>query len=292
MNFGGGSNDVSTLDKFISDRALTFGVSSSMVFDMENKTTTNESENQPWVYSHTQVALFNLCKRRYYRKYVQGIDEPTTINQAFSSHLLHAPIEKYLANEKIVWQDHWQAFLQALGLTDDPRHAIFNLKIAGRLLDAFIEARPEGEVVAIEPRIVYTLAHPHKSYLYVSKPDFILRRDGELITYDLKMSTSFFQNDLAPFDDQCMGQAVASEAQSFCRFTLPIDKRSGSVRDPIIEEMLVDLALRDQWLDDTYWTLNEMERYRTKETTVWPKNDRSCHAFGIICPGLQDCQVQ
>jgi hypothetical protein len=251
-----------------------------------------------WTYSYTQLKLWRECKRRYYYKYVMGIQQETTPAMCFGT-LVHTGIEGWLATPNLnVWDFAWANFLADCGETDTYKHPAYNLDTAKRCLDLYKRSPVAGRVLEIEQSQVYTFPG---GYRYQSKADFVVERTrpdmarvGEDIasryTVDFKTTTSWQVDPLLPFDDQLLGQAVCNNADGFVRVTFQIDKKTGRVTGPHIEEVVVDPVMRDEWLRETVTTILDIESHKRMDC-VWPKDSSSCMAYGRECPHMAACSM-
>src|SRR5687768_12770334 len=98
--------------------------------------------DQDWCFSYTQLALFRLCPRRYYYRYVLGLEEPKTPAMSFGT-MIHDLIEIWLegGNAEFVDDRHfeacWANYLAEIGETDTFDDPLYNLKTAKRCLDLY-----------------------------------------------------------------------------------------------------------------------------------------------------------
>jgi hypothetical protein len=138
------------------------------------------------VYSHTSLRLWRLCKRRWYHKYVLGKREATSINAAFSTWLVHTPIEQTIQGQQVDWEACWRNCLKESGQADDFKHSLFNVAVGKQLLSLYLESPVEGIVSSIETTKLFTFV---SGSCYSSKPDFLVK-NGRMFTVDLKLSTS------------------------------------------------------------------------------------------------------
>src|SRR3990167_7307793 len=102
---------------------------------------------KPWTYSHTQLALWKLCKRRYYNQYVLGKKEPKTVNMAAGAWLAQNPIEDWEKCKRegvdlntldsSGWQAIWANFLAEFGGDDTFDDPIFTIALAKKILTAY-----------------------------------------------------------------------------------------------------------------------------------------------------------
>jgi len=273
-------------------------------------------KEKPWVYSHTQLALWKLCKRRYYNRYVLGKKEPTTPNMAAGTWLAQEPIEaweKCKNDDSIDWnytiETLWPNFLAEFGGDESFKDRIFKLDLARRILAAYKANPVQGKVVEIEKTFVKDFA---SGLRYSSKPDFIVERDawteagnGEthytiVTAWDIKLKTFnqsreddlyFAKAELSPFDDQGLGQAILAGAQAFGQIVFLLGKKDGTLVGPIYLEHPVNPVLATEWEQETVIELWDIERWRSWYTHSypWSKNDQACHAFGKPCTYLPDC---
>lgn len=263
------------------------------------------------IYSHTSLALWNLCKRRWYHRYVLGQKEPPTINMAYSTHMVHGIIEEWIKPERQVarrmghdepidFKTPWKAFQEEVGLDDETFNRsvlpLFTVGTSERILTGFrgVAGAAETSFAAIENRYEFALGQAR----YVSKPDFIWTNPGASRTVDLKFETSAWPSStrpwplkpLSPFNDQLLGQAIAAGTDGFVRITFQGDRKSGKVNGPIIEERLVDAQMRKEWLAETEATIAEIERWLASGAS-FPKNDASDYAFGRLCSYYEQCKL-
>jgi hypothetical protein len=250
-----------------------------------------------WTYSYTQLKLWRECKRKYRYRYIDGIRDASTPAMCFGT-LVHNGIEDWidpLGVPEIPWEMHWANFLADCGETDTFRHPAYNLDTAKRCLDLYKRSPVAGRVLEIEQSQVYTFP---VGYRYQSKADFVVQLPDappELAerryTVDFKTTTSWQVDPLLPFDDQLLGQAVCNNTDGFVRVTFQIDKKTGKVTGPHIEEQALDPILKAEWLAETEATISEIENTR-RAGQVWPKNGPSaCMAYGRECPHMARCAV-
>ena len=256
--------------------------------------------NETWTYSHTQLALWKLCKRRYYMRYVLGRKEPTTANMAAGTWLAQEPIETYYQGrtfDDIAWQSIWANFLAEFGGTDDYDDPIFTLDLAKRILAAYKASPVQGKVVEIEKRYVKEFAG---GYQYVSIPDLVVEREQGRIAFDLKLKTFnqtkagdtfWLKPELSPFDDQGVGQAVCSGSRAFGQIQFWVGKRDGVVHGPFYVEHQLGGTMAQEWMDETKAEIEDIYAYTgAYKTLPFPKNDQACHAFGRPCSWLANCK--
>ena len=263
-------------------------------------------EHEPWIYSHTQLALWKLCKRRYYNRYMLGKREPTTPNMAAGTWLCQNPIETWEQgrsfDDGIAWETIWANFLAEFDGDDSYKDPVFNLNLAKRILVAYKANPVQGKVIDIEK----TLYKDFQDGLrYSSRPDFVVERE-EIpyiyhITWDIKLKTfnqsqagdTFFAKaELSQFDDQCLGQAILAGAQAFGQIVFLVGKKDGTLIGPIYLEHSVNSTLAQEWVRETNVEIGELDQWRNINVllgTPWPKNDKACNAFGKPCPRLADC---
>lgn len=275
-----------------------------------------DDSTKPWTYSHTQLSLYRLCPRRYWRRYIAGFEEKPTPAMAFSTHLIHNPIESWVGLEHpnnawpYLWDLAWLNFLAEIGESDSYKDPIYNLKTAKRCLELYKESPVDGKVVAVEEKVYQFFGN---SFRYVSKPDFVVEEDRVRVapwrwTVDLKFTTAWEVKPLQPDDDQLLGQAITHGADGFYRVTFHYNKRaktgilSGAVIGPIIERCLVDEALKTEWITSTLRTIQDIEDDRRRVRVFglapfqsvgggsWIKNTDSCYAYGRECEGRSMCK--
>lgn len=247
-----------------------------------------------WTYSHTQLEMWRSCQRLYHDVYVLGHRKPTTPNMAFGTWMLHAPIERWLTDKicSTCWETLWANYLASFGGTDDFDDPIFTLKTAKKCLDLYKKSPIEGEVQGVEQKFYYEFPDGLR---YVSIPDFIAHQgphcDQPIIkTVDLKFTTAFNVQPLLPYDDQCLGQAIATCADGFIRATFKADRKTGKVEGPAYEECEVDPVLRDEWIEETWATCREIESWRNKTHATWVKSDKNCFRYPEPCHRLATCK--
>lgn len=260
-----------------------------------------------WTYSFSQLSLWRTCKRRYYHRYVLGQPEPTTPAMRFGT-LVHDAIETYLQDDglSVDWQATWEAlwanFLAEIGESESFDDPCYNLKNAKRCLDLYKQYPLEGKVTSVEEPYYVAFA---EGFRYVSKPDFVVgvdepyptSLDNPPVTWklyrktvDIKTTTSFkVVAPLLPYDDQLLGQALAAGADAFCRYTFPIDRKTGHVGEPVIEECPVDPIQAERWRGETLAEILEIESWRKKTGASWPKNSDACRAYSRDCPYIRSC---
>jgi hypothetical protein len=259
-----------------------------------------------WTYSYTQLKLWRECKRKYKYRYIDGIREPRTPAMCFGT-LVHNGIEDWLSGTSPHWESAWANFLADCGETDTFKHPAYNLDTAKRCLDLYKRSPVQGRVVEIEQTQVYSFAG---GYRYQSKADFVMeRRDCDhdphsgdkenwiccrqqptRFTVDFKTTTSWQVDPLLPYDDQLLGQAVCNNADGFIRVTFQIDKKTGRVTGPHIEEQTVDPVLKEEWLHETCATILDIDIHK-HAGQVWPKSSGSCMAYGRECPHMSACAL-
>jgi hypothetical protein len=275
-----------------------------------------EMINQPWIYSHTQLALWKLCKRRFYNRYVLGKKEPKTPNMAAGTWLVQAPVEdvyatvglKLQADSPFYWDAIWANFLAEFSGDDSYKDPIFNLNLAKRILAAYKANPVQGKVVEIEKTFYKDFAD---GYRYSSRSDLIIEVErakeafadpfSTRITWDIKLrtfnqsragDTFFAKAELSQFDDQCLGQAILAGADAFGQIVFLLGKKDGTLIGPIYLEHRVDAILEVEWLLETEFEIKGIESWkRSSYTYPWPKNDQACHAFGKNCAHLTACNL-
>lgn len=236
-----------------------------------------------WTFSHSQLALFRLCSRRYHDYYIlTGKGEPATDIMAFSTWFVHKPIEMFVNSQTIDWDVLHANFLAEFGGSETYDHPIYNIKTAKRILELY-KKHPIKGVEATEHK--YYFNFPRCGHRYVSKPDFV----SGAKTIDLKFTTAWEVKPLLPYDDQLLGQAICAERNTFCRYTIKCDKKTGKLEGPYIEEHNVDPALRNEWIEENYATILAIEHWRNETGISWPKSDGACYAFGRECARIKDC---
>lgn len=251
---------------------------------------------KPWTYSHTQTALWNLCKRRYFFRYVANLPEPPP-NEAmvYSSLLVHGALEaklRYNVDATDYWPDAWAEYTTTFPNTKlslEPAQAAFN---------AYTSSPLEGEVELVETKTYVTVG----GYSYVSKPDLVLRRGRSRWTVDYKFSLSDWgPKPLSPFDDQLLGQAITHDADGFIRVHLRWGKiaKWGSKKglEMTVEEQPVDPVLAEEWREETKTACHDIEDTRElgevhkDNSGWWPKSTGSCYAFGRPCEYMAQCKL-
>ncbi len=267
-----------------------------------------------WSYSHTQLALWKLCKRRYYNKYLLGKEEPRTPNMAAGTWLCQNPIEELYENglglfNDVYWESVWANFLAEFGgdsTFDDP---IFTINLAKQILAAYKANPVQGKVIEIEKCFIYELG---EGLQYISIPDLVVekRRDPILLggfehpfhrtTWDIKLKTftqryagdTLYANaPLSPFDDQCLGQAICSDSCRFGHIQFFIGKKDGVLIGPVYQEHTVSDIFKAEWILETEAEIREIECWkRSPKTYPWPKNDQACRAYGKSCHYLNNCR--
>ena len=260
-----------------------------------------------WTYSHTQLALWKLCKRRYYNKYVLGKLEPKTPNMAAGTWLAQNPIELWESVERqhlsdwvgdgsTFWESIWANFLAEFGGDDSFKDKLFTLKLAKQILAAYKANPVKGKVVEIEKRFFKEFDNDLR---YQSKPDFVVETEAvRRTTWDIKLKTfnqrfegdTFYaQAPLSPFDDQCLGQAVCADAQAFGQIQFWLGKKDATLIGPVYVEQPVSPILAGEWIRETQEEMLDIEAWRSTTTYPWPKNDQACHAFGRACSYRAGC---
>ena len=272
-------------------------------------------EHETWTYSHTQLALWKLCKRRYYTRYMLGKREPTTPNMAAGTWLAQNPIEHYEQDGRSTddinfWNTVWPNFLAEFGGDDSYKDPVFNLDLAKRILAAYKINPVQGKVIDIEKTVYKDF---QDGLRYSSRPDFVVESTRPTIllggyenmithtTWDIKLKTfsqsragdTFFAKaELSQFDDQCLGQAILAGAQAFGQIVFLVGKKDGTLIGPVYLEHSVDPTLAQEWVRETNCEIGELDQWRNVNVllgTPWPKNDQACHAFGKPCAHLASC---
>ena len=275
---------------------------------------------KPWVYSHTQLALWKQCKRRYYQAYMLGNKEPTTPNMAAGTWLAQEPIECWeIACRQVeawdaMWETTWANFLAEFGGDDSYDDPIFTIDLAKKILKTYKANPVQGKVVSIEETFYKDLG----GYHYSSRPDLVATLDPPLppvgtigpsyhhtkrTTWDIKLKTFnqaktgdtwYVKPELSTFDDQCLGQAICAGADAFGQIQFWVGKKDGVVIGPIYVEQPVSAVLAKEWEKETMIECAEIAGWRQPiapyfDVDPWPKNDQACHSFGRPCPHLQAC---
>lgn len=253
------------------------------------------------IYSHTNLSLWRLCKRRWWHRYVLGEKEPQTPVMLFSIYMIH----EVLALDDVDWDAQWSKFKACPEVNNDFSNTLLCLDTAKRLKRSFDEIKVElGKIVAAEQMFKYTLVP--STFSFQSKPDLVIEKELICATVDFKFVTSNWPSakrpwplkPLSPFDDQLLGQALAVagdtgvdnyQASKFIRVSFQGDRKSGNISGPIIEERCVDLALASEWNSETIATIEEIERW-SHDHRSHPKNDQACNAFGKPCSYLAACK--
>jgi len=276
-----------------------------------------EHGTETWTYSHTQLALWKLCKRRYYNRYMLGKRKPTTPNMAAGTWLCQNPIEHYEQDGRSTddinfWNTVWPNFLAEFGGDDSYKDPVFNLDLAKRILVAYKANPVQGNVVEIEQNFYKDFSDGLR---YSSRPDFVTERvktgrmaylgwpatGTERVTWDIKLKTfnqsragdTFFAKaELSQFDDQCLGQSILAGAQAFGQIVFLVGKKDGTLIGPVYLEHNVNPTLAEEWKRETNVEIGEIDQWRTVNAligTPWPKNDQACYAFGKPCHHLVAC---
>lgn len=251
------------------------------------------------IYSHTSLSLWNLCKRRWWHRYMRGVKEPQTPVMLFSIYLLH----ETMMQPEPDWDAQWAKFTTEVGDASF-KNTLLSLDTAKRIHRSFVAFKDEfEEIIAVERMELITL--DPSLHQFQSKPDFVAKKEGICSTVDFKFVTSNWPSakrpwplrPLAAFDNQLLGQAITVGAtgteetvEKFVRVSFQGDRKSGNISGPVIEEKCVDLALSSEWKAETIATIDEIEMWKAKDPGVpWPKNDQACNAFGKPCPHLAAC---
>lgn len=255
---------------------------------------------KPWTYSHTQLALWKLCKRRYYNQYVLGKKEPKTPNMAAGTWLCQNPIEHWEQDRRSdadtnFWNTVWPNFLAEFGGDDLYKDPIFNLDLAKKIFTAYRANPVQGKVVEVEQRF---FKYFPDGLRYQSKPDFVVERPTR-VTWDIKLKTftqrfagdTFYASaPLSVFDDQCLGQAVCTKADAFGQIQFWVGKKDATLIGPVYIEQPVNTVLATEWEQETINEMNSIENWRKYISRIsWPKNDQACRAFGRDCSYLPHC---
>jgi hypothetical protein len=266
--------------------------------------------------------MWRACKRRYYNTYVQGgatmQREATTPNMAAGTWLCQAPIEQF-HDPAMIYNDwtgtfaaNWQNFLAEFEGDDTYDDPIFTPDLPKRILAAYKKAPLEGKVVSIEERFVITWPG---GFRYSSKPDFVVEDErgderGNLYMHrtalDIKLKTfkqtgtgksiwpkEPYINQLSPWNDQGMGQAVLADCDSFGQVQFYVGQKDGHLHGPIYVEQHVNPTLADEWERETVATIRDIEAWRASldagQPQPWPKNEQACHMYGKPCAWMQHC---
>ena len=271
---------------------------------------------KPWTYSHTQLALWKQCKRRYYNSYILGRKEPTTANMAAGTWLAQNNIYQWMSDEGYPEEPHWELlwanFLAEFGGDDSYDDPIFTLDLAKTILKAYRANPVQGKVISIEETFYKDLG----SYRYSSRPDLVVESPyiqsianasleigyiTKRTTWDIKLKTFnqtkvgdtwYVKPELSTFDDQCLGQAICAGADAFGQIQFWVGKKDGKVIGPVYVEQAVSATLAKEWEWETLAEMINIDSWKIANELVgnsWPKNDAACHNFGRPCPHLQSC---
>ena len=249
-------------------------------------------------YSHTSLSLWRLCKRRWFNRYVLHKKEVSGVAAAYSVEMVHKPIELDICDDA-EWQIRFQAFRELLGDPDfeDRLHTVGTGK---RILAAIREQGPQLEHIVSEREATIKVSGASR---YNSRPDQVGTREGRRFTVDYKYTEKAWRGKdpwpvrpLLPYDDQLLGQAIATEADGFMRGTISLNPKTGEISGPVWQERLVDGQLRKEWLEHTAQDIQEIEHWITVGEWIdpnrpWPKNEDACFAFGRECPHLASCKA-
>ena len=250
-----------------------------------------------WVYSHTQVALWQLCHRKYVEMYApveRPIEKPSE-PMAFSNWLVHKPIENEAMGISHNWELYYANYLAEIGAGDGYDTPIYTIKTAKKILDRWKANPVQGKVSAVEHTHIIELPNHLK---YSSRADLMVGN----ATVDLKMKTcwSRYKGDwpvhrpLSPIDDQLLGQAICADQTYFARWMVYVDKKSGNVSEPFVEDHPVDPQLAERWLQEMTLLTTDMENarvaYNVTKRCLTPKNTANCFAFGRECEFLTKCE--
>lgn len=247
-------------------------------------------------FSHTSIALWNLCQRRWFWRYVQHQREPVGLQAAWSVAMVHQPIELGALQAELS-QEQWTAcfktFLEMINEKDAPDD-LHTIDHAQRCIKALAGVTASYDIRGRE----ITYVQPFALSRYSTRPDLIIESgQGWRTTVDFKYTEAKWQSpkrpwpvkELLPYDDQLLGQGVVSKADSFTRITLRVNPQTGEYADPIIQEHPVDGFLRQEWLRETASTIMDIER-SLEGKAPFAKNTNSCYAYGRACPFINQCK--
>lgn len=252
------------------------------------------------IYSHSSLDKYDLCPRRFYYHYELGLREPQGLAAAYSTHLIHAPIEAYVRDwlgggagrAAIDWDAtydaYWLEFRRELDLMPDFDDVLYSLANAKRVLAMYVKDPIDGDYIAVEERGYLTFPNGMQ---YVSIPDFLVRNERGLSTVDLKMTSGWKIPPLSPYDDQFLGQAIPLGADGFYRVTIQGDKKSGRITLLPAEWQPVDPVLAGEWRDEVAQQIDLIEQDRLRVRGNWRKKDKNCNAFGRECTWKGRCEI-
>ena len=134
--------------------------------------------------------------------------------------MVHKPVEIVAGGKTLndaTWDECFQSFLD-LGGHEDRLHTVGTGK---RIYDAIRTQDPQLDDCVAEPEIIFQLSRLSS---YSSRPDLVGSRGGRRFTVDFKYTEKAWRGkdpwpvrDLLPYDDQLLGQAIASKADGFMR---------------------------------------------------------------------------
>jgi hypothetical protein len=252
---------------------------------------TDVKNEQNWVFSYSQISKYRLCPQRYWQHYLNNNKEPTTDAMAFSTYLVHNPIETWVAGDQWVdWQASWELWwanmLAEAELPGDYDDRIYNVDTGKQCL-ALYKANPlKGEVTNVEEKVVQLLG----GYRYGTKPDFRFNDGARQWSVDIKFTTSWDIKPLLPYDDQLLGQAICTGSDGFLRVTFHHPKK-GKLTGPHVEGHLVDEVHRTSWMAATIDTIRRIEDERSRVRGNWGKWPGACYAFGRPCSYMPTCKL-
>lgn len=237
------------------------------------------------IYSHTSLALWRLCHRRWYQRYLAPgrQREPQGETAAFSAVLVHEALSLHFSNQPIDWAALEAKFQGMVDGKYDP--SLHSVGSGQRILAAICATPPPVENAVPEAEIVYDFGTAR----YSTRPDLVGWFQGRRATVDFKYTEAKWRGKepwpirpLLPYDDQLLGQAILSEAGTFIRCTIRRNPASHVLADPVYEERMVDSALREEWLAETSGTIADIEK-RIANGGPWEKNDDACDAYRREC---------
>jgi hypothetical protein len=273
-------------------------------------------EEKPWTYSHSQLALWKLCKRKYYNTYLAEGRKKAKPTEAMAAGtwLVQNPIEHFEQDGRKdddlnFWNTIWPNFLAEAGLHQSYDHPLFNMDLAKTVLKAYKKKPLLGKVVQIEKPFVKELAI---GIFYKSIPDLVTETkipytgsDGEPVgrtvihAWDIKLKTFsqsragdtyYVMPTLPSINDQGLGQMICSGAETFGQIQFWLGRKDGQVIGPVYLEQTRNLTLIEEWKSETVAECRSIEQWREySESAPWPKNDNNCNAFNQPCQFKANC---
>lgn len=247
-----------------------------------------------WTYSHTQLALYRLCPRRYYERYMLpppeiALVESMSAIQQYSAIVIHPGVEHFHRKDsKFDMELSIEKFLSVNGVSRADCEP-WARPLALSIFASYALNPIKGTVTHVEREgkmLLDDIVTGEKAkYQFLSKPDFVVE-SPDAVT-DLKVTGSNRPYPLKPYDDQMLGQAIVWEKPLFRRYQIVIDSKTMTLKDLVVEEHKVDPLLRENWFQRTVKTVRDIEESR--RTDLWTEHDHACGAFNRVCPYMGSC---